>query len=77
MQERLKPSNKLRIYWSKREKDIMYYHPKWGVDGRLLHHYFDHIKYNTGGGETTLTKELERRGFDIKTLRFSIAYKEK
>ena len=76
MKERLLPSNKLRIYWSKAEDDVMYYSPKWKVDGGLLNHYFNYVKYNTGGGENTLLEELERRGFDIKTLRLSIAYKE-
>lgn len=76
MKERLLPSNKLRVYWSKKEQDVMYWHPKRVVDSRLLHHYFCHVKYDTGGGETTLVEELERRGFDITTLRFSIAYKE-
>jgi len=76
MKERMKPSNKLRVYWSKRENDVMFYHPKRSVDGRLLNHYFSYVKYDTGGGETTLIEELERRGFDISTFRFSTAYKE-
>jgi len=76
MKERLKPFNKLRVYWSKKENDTVFYHPKQGVDGRLLHHYFDYIKYDTGGGEISLLEELDRRGFDLKTLRFSIAYKK-
>lgn len=54
----------------------MYWHPKRVQDSRLLDHYFSYVKYDTGGGETTLIEELERRGFDITTLRFSIAYKE-
>ena len=76
MEERLKPNNKLRVYWSKREDDIIFYHPKWKVDSRLLLHYFCYAKHNFGSGETTLVEELERRGFDIETLKFSIAYKE-
>ncbi len=76
MDDRLKPNNKLRVYWSKAEDDVMFYSPKRKVDGALLHHYFCYVKYDTGGGETTLVDELERRGFDLSTLRFSIAYKE-
>jgi len=76
MKERLKPKNKLRVYWSEKEKDVMFYHPKQRVDGHLLNHYFSYVKYDTGGGETTFVEELERRGFDISTIRFSIAYKK-
>lgn len=76
MEERLKPTNKLRIYWSKKQRDVMFYHPKHKVDSSLLYHYFSCIKYDTGGGEATLVEELERRGFDTSTIRFSIAYKK-
>ena len=77
MKERMRPNNKLRVYWSKKAKDIMFYHPKSKVDARLLNHYFCYTKLDTGGGETTLIDELERKGFDLETLKFSIAYKER
>jgi hypothetical protein len=76
MKDRMKSSNKLRAYWSKAEKDMMFYHPKKIANAKLLAHYFSCIKCNNGDGETTLIEELDKRGFDISTLKFSIAYKE-
>lgn len=76
MEKRLKPNNKLRAYWSKKENDVMYYYPKCGVDGSLLHHFFSYVTNDFGDGQKTFLDELDRRGFDLTTLKFSIAYKE-
>jgi len=76
MKDRLKPGNKLRVYWSKKENDVMFYHPKRKVDARLLYHFFCCVPYDFGGGEKCLLDELDRRGFDLSTIRFSIAYKD-
>ena len=76
MKERLKPYNKLRAYWSKREDDLMLYSPTRQSEGRVLHSFLNSIEIDNGHGPRTLLEELDARGFDIKTLRFSIAYKE-
>lgn len=44
-------------------------------DARLLHFFFEHVKpvsVLTGQEDLPLLKELERRGYDLKTLRFAI-----
>lgn len=66
MEERLKPTNKLRVWWSNAEKDIMIYHPKWKADGHYIAGIFNR----------EFLEELESRGYDLKTIRFSIAYKK-
>lgn len=56
--------NKLRARWDKTERDITVYYPnKW--DGNLL---LSHI--------TQLRPELEKRGYDITTLKFEITRKK-
>ena len=65
---KLRKNDHLHAYWSKRENDLMLYHPL-GVqttsDARVL---AEHLN-------KTLTDELDRRGYDLTTLRFSIAPK--
>lgn len=68
----MKPSKKLRVYWSKKEKELMYYYPKYAATGGMLAWHFENLKCDG----KTLVEELEDRGFDLSTLRFSIAYKE-
>lgn len=77
----------LWAYWSKRERDIMFNWTgftyddddnivrKGGTkrDGRVLHDFFSHVKGSLG---TTFIEELEKRGYDITTLKFSISKKE-
>ena len=54
----------LRVWWSKRERDVMYDWDKHPPDGHLLHYHLD-----------PLLKELDRRGFDLTTVSFSIKRK--
>jgi len=69
--------NTLSMYWSKREKDIVYAYPS-KVDGHMLHHRLGSEVYNKWKDEYDLSffKELEARGYDLTTLRFSICKKE-
>ena len=76
MKERFKPKNKLRAYWSKKEGDLMFWSPTRQSEGGVLWSFLDHIEIDNGHGPKTLLKELNDRGFDIKTLRFSVAYKD-
>lgn len=65
MTMKLKENDKLHAYWSKREKDLMLYYPlgtQTTSDARVL---AEHLN-------KTLTDELDRRGYDVTTLRFSI-----
>jgi hypothetical protein len=80
--------NTLSAYWSPRENDFVFRHPP-GVQTRASAHLL-HVVLNTdrprvdcsGDGrqivwDPSLVKELDRRGYDVKTLRFSIMKKEK
>jgi hypothetical protein len=61
----MRQSDKLRVYYSKREKDVMFYHPLGQdtiSDAHFLHSVFDQ----------KFTDDLKRRGYDITTLKFSI-----
>jgi hypothetical protein len=61
--------NTLSVRWSKRERDFLYYFPSSKSDGGYLHSRFQHDKDYNG---KTLAEELRDRGYDVKTLRFSI-----
>lgn len=67
-----KSEDTLKAYWSKREQDLMFHHPagpQTGSDGHMLYGAVCHDKLI--GGQP-LAAELKRRGYDIKTLKFSI-----
>jgi len=64
----------LYAYWSKKEKDAMYCWPDNSADGHLLHWYFDPSR-GSPNEKPSLYKELEARGYDLSTLRFSIKKK--
>ena len=68
------PKTTLRALWSKKEKDIVYYFPC-SPDGHMLNGYFVYAKDSFQ--EHGLLKELEKRGYDLTTLKFSIRKKEK
>lgn len=61
----MRADDKLRAYWSKREKDVMLYHPL-GVcttaDANWLSGIFNR----------EFTEELTRRGYDVSTMKFSV-----
>lgn len=68
--------DRLYAYWSKRERDIMYCYSDSPSDGHLLHRFFDPKTWSVLYGECKpLYKELEARGYDITTFRFSIKKK--
>lgn len=75
-----KPGQQI-VRWGKADRhaqpDLAY---AWGGDGadksdsRMLSTFFEDTKNHAG---RTLREELERRGYDLTTLRFSIARKPK
>jgi hypothetical protein len=76
----------LGITWSKREKALLYHYEGGKPTSMLLAHFFEHIKmgeaYGGWAGRTrqsnddhTLAQELDARGYDLTTLRFSIRKK--
>lgn len=83
MKPKAKPGE-LKLYWNRRECDIGY---SWGGDGaskpdaHLMHGVFtmDRLRpnYRTGLSEfdPSFVKELERRGYDLTTIKFSIQQK--
>lgn len=64
-----------RVSWSKRERDIVYSHGGDGACGstaRLLAYALEDVEVHQG---RALRAELEARGYDLTTLRFSIRKK--
>ena len=59
----MKASNKLRAYWSKREKDIMLHWPTSKCDGHWLSGIFN----------KEFTDSLTNRGFDVTTMKFEVS----
>jgi hypothetical protein len=68
--------NSLKAYWSKPEAGVMYAYPlgsQTSSDGHLLHARLSCESYDfQGKAVPALLAELRERGYDIKTLRFSI-----
>lgn len=68
----------LKVAWGKSEGsiDLFYCHGAAGAgkpDARLLSHFFESVTYFEG---RNLRQELERRGYDITTLKFTIQIKK-
>ena len=63
--------NTLAVKWSKREDDLLINYPR-ESDGIMIDYYFYHLKYDN----KNLIQELIDRGFDIKTLKFSVELKK-
>lgn len=61
---------KLTYKWSKRENDYLINYPR-KCDGHLVHGFFAGY---TNGKE--FMEELEKRGYDLKTLKFEVKLKE-
>jgi hypothetical protein len=59
----------LIVQWSRREKDLLIGGPN-GPDRHLLHAALNCTPIGSEGQIDCLTKELERRGYDLSTLRF-------
>ena len=70
--------NKLRVKWSKRENDHVIHYPR-KCDGGLVQsalfgqHF--HSPLHIGETEPSLAEELEKRGYDLTTLKFEIKRK--
>lgn len=72
----MKKPEKLMAKWSKKEKDIMIYFPR-TEDGHLLNDYLNYASYWSNGDQRpSMIRELEARGYDITTLKFSIERKK-
>ena len=81
----MKPEEGLSVRWSKKENDLLISYPR-PCDGSLIcsrvlstvHlHNFLPEEGERPYREFNLLKELEERGYDIKTLKISIKLKEK
>ena len=72
-------SKGLRAYWSKRQGDVLYEFCN-KPDGHLLHSFFSCATRPSCDADgkpvdVTLLDELERRGYDLTTLKFSVKKK--
>lgn len=73
----------LSARWSKREKDLAFHWPASKPDGHLLYNVFCGNRWRpdwegmrvSGAFDPSFVKELEARGYDITTLRFSVKAK--
>ncbi len=75
----MKPEEGLSAKWSKRENDLIFSYPR-KCDGHLLHNTFSStthhpLPFPNGSWDPSFLDELEKRGYDIKTLKFSIKLK--
>ena len=57
------------VRWDKREKALVFGGPR-KEDGMLLHVAFNHTPI--AADEPSLLSELEKRGYDLSTLKFSV-----
>lgn len=74
MSKRKQPE--LRVVWSKREEDLLFHFNGQKADSHLIHSMLcaERLKLD-GEFERSFVHELEARGYDVKTLRFSIRKK--
>lgn len=78
-------SDKLKICWSKRENDHVIHYPK-RCDGALMNWFLGEVLlwggidgYDKGSlnyKKFNLLEELDKRGYDLTTLKFEIKLKE-
>lgn len=75
----------LKLYWSKKENDIMCQYPRRCDGALILNHFNDMLKWGGVNGhdkgwanykEFNLIKELIERGYDKKTIKFEIRLNE-
>ncbi len=72
-----KPVKKLKARWSKKERDVVFEFQDSSSNGSLLHSYLSgYGNKDPQGNAIKLWDELERRGYDKTTLRFTISKKE-
>lgn len=69
-----RPKGDLTAFWNFKEDDIMFSWSKRPQDGHMIYSAFSYVK---GLNSKTFVEELESRGYDLTTLKFSIKYKEK
>lgn len=83
--KRNKPDQAVR--WSRREKALLYHYEGQKPTSMLIAHVFEGIKMGEmygdypgrvkqPGDDRTFAQELEARGYDLTTLKFSIRKKE-
>jgi hypothetical protein len=78
---RFDESTTLAAWWSEKERDLMFHHPTRKADGHMLMGAFCYPPRTPGIGlmdreePKSLVQELEARGFDLTTLRFTIQLK--
>ncbi len=77
-----KPKQQL-VQWAKPDRhskaEITYSYGGEGANAptaRLICEYLERITYKSGDDELTLLQHLEKRGYDLTTLMFSISLKE-
>ncbi len=73
------PRNRLTdlyAYWSKKENDIMFHYPTSKPDGHLLCLWLCTGRWDGRSMGKSLMEELDERGFDTTTIKFSIRLKE-
>ena len=68
----------LSVHWSKREKDFLIHFPR-SCDGHLVHHAFTGERMRIAVDkkppfdfDPSFVDELKARGYDVRTLRFSV-----
>ena len=76
------------VRWSKREGSLLYHYEREKPTSMLIAHFFEGIKLGEAYGlatvfrephesdKRTLAQELDARGYDLKTFKFSICKKE-
>lgn len=68
-----RPQGDLTAYWSGGQGDVMFNSTGDAVNGRrLLYHAFSVVKMGSELDAKSLLDELEGRGYDLTTIRFSI-----
>jgi hypothetical protein len=77
-------ANTLKAYWSKKEQDLVFWHPDLKCNGHLLYSVLAGPRsFEDFSGPAprvvygkSFVEELRERGYDITTLRFSVCKKE-
>ena len=78
--------NKLIVRWDEKEQDFIVFYPRPSDGGLAINHLvgdilkyripIDDYEYPINYDKTNFKDELEKRGYDVKTLRFEISLKE-
>lgn len=71
-----KKFDSLKVKWSKKENDFLISFPR-SCDGSLINDYlFNHQYWYDSRMKKSLKDELEERGYDLTTIKFSIKLKD-